>query len=161
MRQTVKADTGKLAKIEDALSDAVKSDDPIKLQEALDISVKTRDNSFSVSNQLESASDPSSPYDVFASDAYRLVGQAMRDAIKNNSLRCLNYFLMVVPHNFKLHQRCLRDAVNVANVEAVRALLAYTGKLDHDMIVKHMTTVFLDEGDSSPLPILAEKKAKE
>lgn len=161
MRQTVKADAGKLAKIEAALDEAIRADNPIKLQEALNISVKTRDNSFSVSNQLKNASDPSSPYDLFGSDAFRLVGLAMRDAIKNNSIRCLKYFLTVVPHEFKLHQRCLRDAVNQSNVEAMKALLAYNSKLGHDLIVKHMTTVFLDEGASDPLPILAEKKKRE
>jgi hypothetical protein len=161
MRQTVKADAGKLAKIEAALDEAIRADNPIKLQEALNISVKTRDNSFSVSNQLKNASDPSSPYDLFGSDAFRLVGRAMRDAIKNNSIRCLKYFLTIVPHEFKLHQRCLRDAVNQSNVEAMKALLAYNSKLDHDLIVKHMTTVFLDEGASDPLPILAEKKKRE
>jgi hypothetical protein len=161
MRQTVKADAAKVAKIEEALHEAIISDDAIKLQEALEISVKTRDNSFSVINQMKSASDPSCPYDVFASDAFRLVGYSMRQAIKHNSLRCLKYFLTIVPHEFKLHQRCLRDAINTSNVGAVKALLAYTGNLDHAIIIKHMTTVFLDEGPSDPLPILAEKKAKE
>ena len=161
MRQTVKADSGKLAKIEEALNEAIISDDTIKLQEALEISVKTRDNSYSVSNQLKSASDTKSPYDLFSSDSFRLVGHAMRQAIKFNSLRCLKYFLTIVPHDFKLHQRCLRDAINTSNVGAVKVLLAYTGNLDHAIIVKHLTTVFLDEGPSDPLPILAEKKARE
>jgi hypothetical protein len=161
MRQIVKADAVKCAKIEETLHAAIISDDTIKLQEALEISVKTRDNSFSVINQLKSASDSASPYDLFASDAFRLVGFAMRQAIKHNSLRCLKYFLTVVPHEFKLHQRCLRDAINSSNVGAVKALLAYTGNLDHPTIVKHMTTVFLDEGPSDPLPILAEKIARE
>jgi|GEM_PF-2622368 len=161
MRQIVKADAGKLAKIKASLDDALETDNTIKLQEALEISVKTRDNSFSVINQLNSAKEPSSTYDVFASDAFRLAGEAMRKSIKNNKIKCLKYFLMIMPHDFKLHQRCLRDAVNTSNLEAVKALLAYTGKLDHPMIVKHMTTVFLDEGDSAPIPILADKKKRE
>ena len=161
MRQRVKADTGKLTKIEMALTEAVEADDPIKLQEALEISVKTRDNSYSVSNQLKGHYDNSYPYDLFGSDAFRLVGNAMRLACKKNATRCLNYFLTVVPHEFRLHQRCMRDAVNYANPEIVKSLLAFTGKLDHDLIVKHMTTVFMDEGSPEPLPILAENKVKE
>ena len=159
MRQIVRANAGKLAKIEKSLYEAIALDNPIKLQEALEISVNTRDNTFSVSNQLLMASDPSSPYDLFASDAFRLVGEAMRIACKKNASRCLKYLLTVVPHQFRLHQRCLRDAVNASSVEAVRALLDFTGKLEDELIIKHMTIVFMDEGSSEPIPALAKSKA--
>lgn len=60
MRSVVKANPGKLDKIKVALAQAVQADDPILLQEALNISVKTRDNSYSVANQLHEAhNDPS------------------------------------------------------------------------------------------------------
>ena len=160
MRKIVKADQGKLDKIQAALAEAIATDDTIKLQEALEISVKTRDNSFSVSNQLRMASDPGSPYDLFASDGFRLVSHAMREACKVNAHKCLKYFLIIVPHEFRLHQRCLRDAVNASSVEAVKALLEFTGKLDDELILKHMTIVFMDEGSPEPVPALAKSVAE-
>jgi hypothetical protein len=160
MRKAVVANQGKVDKIKNSLDHAVRLDDPIELQIALDISVKTRDNSFSVANQLAEAQKPDCCYNFFTSDAFYLVSDALTLAAELGSNKCISYFLVVVPHEFKMLQRAMRAAIEHNRVSSLKLLLDYIGKLDDVTYIKHMTKVFMDKGSPAPLPILAAIKSK-
>lgn len=159
MRKSVAANQGKVDKIKTALEKAVKLDDPIELQVALDISVKTRDNSFSVANQLAEAQRPDCEYDFFTSDAFYLVSDALVQAAELGSNKCISYFLIVTPHEFKMLQRAMRAAIEHNQVTSLKLLLDYIGKLDDVTYIKHMTKVFMDKGSPAPIPVLAAVKS--
>lgn len=155
MRSVVKANPGKLDKIKVALAQAVQADDPILLQEALNISVKTRDNSYSVANQLHEAhNDPS----LLAREALLLSAEGFIHSANIGATRCLQYFLTVMPHDFKTVQRALRQAITHERVHAMKVLLDFVAKQGDNTYIKHMTTFFMDRGAPDPLPILAEKQ---
>ncbi len=155
MRKAIKSNPGKVEKIKAALDKAMKSDDLIDLQIALDISVKTRDNSFSIAKLLSEAMRPDCSFDFFTSDAFYLVAEALQLGSELGSTKCLQYVLLTTPHEFKMLQRCLREAINHNQVDTLKVLLDYIGKLDDATYIKHMSTVFMDKGSSSPLPLLA------
>lgn len=160
MRKSVEANQGKVDKIRLALAEAIKLDDPIELQIALDISVKTRDNSFSVANQLKEAQKPDCEYNFFTSDAFYLVSDALSLASELGSDKCISYFLIVVPHEFKMLQRAMRAAIEYNRVPSLKLLLDYIGKLDDVTYIKHMTKVFMDKGSPAPIPVLAYIKSE-
>ena len=160
MRKSVAANQGKVDKIKAALEKAVKLDDAIELQVALDISVKTRDNSFSLANQLAEAQRPDCEYDFFTSDAFYLVGDALTLAAELGSNKCISYLLIVTPHEFKMFQRAMRAAIEHNQVASLKLLLDYIGKLDDVTYIKHMTKVFMDKGSPAPIPVLAAVKSK-
>ncbi|MDF1761635.1 MAG: hypothetical protein P1U40_13970 [Coxiellaceae bacterium] len=160
MRKAVVSNQGKVDKIRIALDKAIKLNDPIELQVALDISVKTRDNSFSVANQLSEAQKPDSEYDFFTSDAFYLVSDALTQASELGADKCISYLLIVTPHEFKMLQRAMRAAIEFNRVSSLKLLLDYIGKLDDVTYIKHMTKVFMDKGSPAPLPVLAAVKSK-
>lgn len=161
MRKAVKANVGKVEKIRATLEQAIRQDDTMDLQVGLAISVKTRDNAYSVANQLKEAMNPESELDFFTSDAFYLVGDALVLAAELGSVKCMSYLLLVTPHEFKMCQRAMRAAVENNQVGALKTLLDYIGKQDDVTYIKHMTQVFMDKGSPAPIPILAAMKSNE
>lgn len=161
MRKAVKANPGKVEKIRQALDQAIKNDDPIQLQVGLEISVKTRDNSFSVANQLQEAKRPDCEYDFFTSDAFYLVSDALVLSAELGANKCMSYLLLVTPHEFKMCQRAMRAAIEHYRVDALKLLLDYIGKQDDTTYIKHMTKVFMDKGSPAPIPVLAAIKTNQ
>jgi hypothetical protein len=155
MRKAIKSNQGKVDKIHDALEKAVQSDDQIGLQIALDISVKTRDNNFSIANLLRESMRPDCSFDFFTSDAFYLVTDALVLASELGATKCMSYLLITTPHEFRMLQRCMRAAINNNQPGALKLLLDYLGKLDDQTYIKHMTKVFMDKGSPVPIPELA------
>lgn len=161
MRKAIKSNAGKVEKIRQALANAIDADDLFLLQEALDISVKTRDNSFSMANLLAEAKTPNCSFDFFTSDAFYLAAEAIEKASEQNATKTLGYLLLSTPHEFKMLQRSMRAATVNHHVEALKQLVDYIGKLDDSLFIKHMTTMFMDKGSPLPLPLLAAACVKE
>jgi hypothetical protein len=161
MRKAIQSNAKKIEKIKQALEQAICDDDLMQLQLALEISVKTRDNSFSMENLLREAQKPTCCYDFFTSDAFYLISEAIQLCAKLDANKCLSYILLRTPHEFKMSQRALRIAITHHNVNALKLLLDYIAKLDDKTYIKHMTTVFMDKGSPLPLPILAAQAVAE